>query len=507
MRIAVASSVLLTLARISHGHLLASPTLYRPVGIWMLLGAHPPSQALVSVLWVVAWASSFAMLVGLATRLATIASFVSGVSLASLVFAANSTWSHQYNIVFLAQLALFGARSGDALSVDALFRRPAVPNAYQWSLRLVQLAVAVMFVSAVFHKLLFGHFTLRWAFSDNLRNQLLVRFDLAHLPRPALASWLIDHPWRYRTAALLNMISQAMPLLAIVHVRRPWVRALAGLFFVIETISLGLVVDLWNLHWLPLAAVFIDWEHLLARPVDRGPPVRPRRAARTFIAAFVAYDIVTALVPTLDQRLNTYPFSGFPMFAKVRARPPYDDHQPYSLPGESFEVTAERPIDQPLQSWFDHAHRDLETVRDPDVLHRELTAILAEARRAYPAYGVRSLRVWLTIFEAPAYPAPAHLERHPIAILGELADDGSFRTQLGTLHGRPGTPGATLELHAPAGSRLVYYRDDVPTPHDLGPTTSSSADLSRVLDGHSIDLVVFVDGAPWLVASYSRWAW
>lgn len=500
MRIAVASSVLLTLSRISHGNLLASPTLYRPVGLWMLLGAHPPSPSLIDVLWVVAWVSSFAMLVGVATRLTTIASFVSSVALASLVFATSTTWSHQYNIVFLAQLALAGARSGDALSIDSLIR-PAPATAYQWSLRLVQLAVAGMFVSAVFHKLLFGHFTLRWAFSDNLRNQLLVRFDLAHLPRPAVASWLIDHPWRYRTAALLNMISQAMPLLAIVHVRRPWVRALAGLFFVIEVISLGLVVDLWNLHWLPLAAVFIDWEHVLGRPVGTTPPVPPRRAARIFIAGFVACDIVTAFVPTLDQRLNTYPFSGFPMFAKVRARPPYYDHQAYSLPGASFEVTAERPVDPPLQRWFDHAHRDLETVRAPDVLRRDLVAILANARRAYPSYGVRSLRVWLTIFEAPAYPAPAHLERHPIAILGEVAADGSFRTQLGTLHG------ATLELHAPPDSRLMYYRDDLPTPHDLGRTTSSSVDLSRVLDGHRIDVVVIVDGAPWLVTSTSRWEW
>ncbi len=501
MRVAVASSVLLTLSRISHGHLVASPTLYRPVGIWMLLGAHPPSPSLIDVLWVVAWVSSFAMLVGFATRLATIASFVSSVALASLVFATTTTWSHQYNIVFLAQLALFGARSGDALSVDSLIHRPEVTNAYQWSLRLVQLAVALMFVSAVFHKLLFGHFTLRWAFSDNLRNQLLVRFDLAHLPRPALASWLIDHPWRYRTAALLNMISQAAPLLAIVHVRRPWVRALAGLFFVIETISLGLVVDLWNLHWLPLAAVFIDWEHFLARPVEVAALMAPRRPVRIFIAAFVAYDILTAFVPTLDQRLNTYPFSGFPMFAKVRARSPYYDHQAYSLPGASFEVTAERPIDAPLQRWFDHAHRDIETVRDPVVLRRELTAILAEARRAYPGYGVRSLRVWLTIFEAPAYPARAHLEGHPIAILGEVALDGSFRTQLGALHG------ATLGLHAPPGSRLLCYRDDVPTPYDLGPTTTTSVDLSRVLDGNPLDVVVIVDGAPWLVASQSRWEW
>jgi hypothetical protein len=510
VRVAVASSVLLSLARITHGTLVAAPSLYRPVGIWMVLGAHPPPRTLIEVLWVVAWISSFAMLVGLATRTSTVVSFVSSVALASLVFATSPTWSHQYNVVFLAQLALVGSRSGDALSIDDRIRRlrrlPALElaNAYQWSLRLVQLAVALMFVSAVFHKLLYGHFTLRWAFSDNLRNQLLVRFDLAQLPRPAIVDWVIDHPWRYRTTAMLNLVSQAAPLLAIVHVRRPGIRALAGLFFILETLALGLVVDLWNLHWLPLAAVFIDWEYLLGqrhvRPVAGGL----RRPVRIFIAAFVSCEILTAFVPTLDQRLNTYPFSSFPMFAKVRARAPYYDHQPYDVPGESFEVTAvQRPV--ALQRWLDHTQRTLYTIRDPDELQRHLTAILAQAQRDYPQAGVRGLRVWLTVFEAPPYPAPAHVERHPIAIVGELA--GTFHTQLGTVRGTPGTPGARLELGAvPPRARLLYYRDDSPTPHDLGPLASRSIDLSR-LYGNPLYLVIVVDGTPWLAASYATWEW
>ncbi|MDQ3370283.1 MAG: hypothetical protein M3680_33105, partial [Myxococcota bacterium] len=285
VRIAVALALLLSLARLAtHPHLVAPSGLYRPVGIWMLGGGAPPPAALVDLLWVLAWAGTAGMLLGIATRVTTVIGFVAGVAIASLSFSSSVTWSHQYNVVFLAQLALLGARSGDALSLDALIRRlrglPRVELArsYQWSLRLVQLAVGLMFVGAVFHKLVHSDFTLRWAFSDNLRHHLLVKYDLAGLARPPLVDWLVDDVWRYRTAAVLNLVAQLAPLLAIVFVRRPVVRAAAGACFVIEVIGLGLVVDLWNLHWLPLAAVFVDWDRLIAwtaRRLGRPPPPPP----------------------------------------------------------------------------------------------------------------------------------------------------------------------------------------------------------------------------------------
>ena len=63
------------------------------------------------------------MLVGLFTRAATAISFASAAALAALAFASSHTWSHQYNVVLLAQLAFVGARGGDALSIDALYGR------------------------------------------------------------------------------------------------------------------------------------------------------------------------------------------------------------------------------------------------------------------------------------------------------------------------------------------------------------------------------------------------
>ena len=144
VRIAIATAILLTLARldnnVSTGDVPGSHTLYRPVGIWMLLGHTPPPAVVVDALWVIAWGGTCAMLLGLCTRASTAVSFVAGLALASLSFSASARWSHQYNIVFLAQAAFLGARSGDVLSLDALIRlrrgQPLIdrPRAYQWSL-------------------------------------------------------------------------------------------------------------------------------------------------------------------------------------------------------------------------------------------------------------------------------------------------------------------------------------------------------------------------------------
>ena len=511
VRMAIAAAVLLSLVHLEHhadlGHIVAAPRLYRPVGIWMLLGHAVPPAWLVDALWGLAWGATVLMLAGAWTRASTAVSFVAAVALCALSFAESKTWSHQYNVVLLAQLAFLGARGGDVWSVDALVRRlrgrPEVDvvRGYQWSLRLVQLAVALMFAGAAFHKLLHGHFTLRWALSDNLRHQLLLHYDLTGIHRPALVTWLIDDVWHYRTAAVLNLISQATPLAAVFLVRRPVLRALCGMFFVVETIALGAVVSLWNLHWLPLVAVFVDWDALLRRPRPAAAPAppswQPPRGARWFVIAFVVYDALTAFVPALDQWLNTYPFSGFPMFATIRVRAPYDQHLPWSVASDHVEVLAEKPIDEGMQRWFDHAVRGLEIERDPARVRAHLEDLVAQGRARYADRGIHGVRLWLTIFETPAYPAPAHFEPHPIAIVGAV-DGGVFRSALGRLDGDRAVPvAAGVDL---AGAHFVYYRDDEPT------AIAMTGD--RVGPGDPIyAVVVAADGTPWLVARRAEWHW
>ncbi|CAN5208283.1 hypothetical protein BH11MYX1_BH11MYX1_45710 [soil metagenome] len=511
MRIAIASAVLLTLFRLAHdvstGDVAGAHTLYRPVGIWMLLGRMPPPGWLVHALWIVAVTTTITMLLGLATMASTALSFISALAITSLSFSASAHWSHQYNVVLIAQCAFLGAHAGDVLSLDRVLRTlrglPTLdrPRAYQWSLRLVQLAVAVMFACAAFHKLLHGHFTLRWALSDNLRHQLLVRFDLAGLARPPLVDWLIDDPWRYRTAAVLNLISQAAPLAACFLVRRPVWRALFGGFFLVETVALAYVVDLWNPHWLALYAVFIDWDWLLRRREPAGTASEPpptwsqQKGARIFVIVFVIYDVATALIPSLDQRLNTYPFSGFPMFSTVLAKEPYAGHSAYVVVGDHFEVTADPPIDLATQRWFDHSNRGMFEERDPVKLGKRLAAMWKQAVRRYPGTTLHKIRLYLTMFQAPAYPEPAHFEPHPIAVVGELDDAGTFRTMVGPWE--PNTIAPHGIVVAAGDATLGYYKDDKPV---LIPFTG-------VLDGDPIYTVASTAGVAWLVSSHAAWKW
>src|SRR5690606_4362397 len=86
------------------------PDVYRPVGIWMLLGGSPPGTTLIDLLWIVARVATVAMAIGVVSRAATAISFVASVALASLYYSGFPAWSHTYNVVFVAQLALLGAR-------------------------------------------------------------------------------------------------------------------------------------------------------------------------------------------------------------------------------------------------------------------------------------------------------------------------------------------------------------------------------------------------------------
>jgi len=279
----------------------------------------------------------------------------------------------------------------------------------------VQFAVALVFASAVYMKLKGGGYSLAWITSDNLRNQLLLRYDAAGLSRPAIVDWLIDRPWAYHSAAALSMIAQTAPIIAC-FTRRPIVRAIGALCFVSETLSIGAVMQLWNLEWLPLAAVFVDWEALLRVPAL--PPQPTRAPMKLFAIVFVAYDVASAFF--FDQRLNTYPFTAFPMFAQVRANRPYNVHQPYAIVAGRFEVIADRPIPH---DWIDYDYRSLISRRD---LRAGLTDVLADVRHVYPAARIERLRLWFVILDAPAYPAPAHLEERRIAVLAELDANGRF---------------------------------------------------------------------------------
>jgi hypothetical protein len=479
LRIAIAIAVWRSLDTMAHTWV--ENASYRPVGLWMLAGDSAPSSTIVDALWILARLSTITMALGLLSRTSTALSFLSTALLAGLYYSAMPTWSHAYNVVLLAQLAIIFGRSGDTFAVDALiWKNRTSPHGYQWPIRLAQLAIALMFVSGMFHKVWRGAPTLDWALSDNLRHHLLVHFDANGLPRTALADWMIDSAWRYKTAALGNLIAQTLPLVACFLVNRPVLRALCGVVFLTEVLALGFVMDLWNYQWLPLTVVFIDWDWLRSRgrcsdePVLEPPP-RTKRALSAFLIAFLLLDVITSFVPRLDQRLNLYPFSGFPMFASLRIRKPASEHLPYSFEGGHIEILAPTPAPE-VELELDRFYDKLFRIRDRARLQPALQDILTSAKRLYPA--TQGVRLYWTIYEAPAYPAPARIERKPIAILGELMLDGTYRSLLATA-----APGPSPQV--------TTYADAIPTPRPFAGETPKGRAVAYVVDDGAQRWVVF----------------
>lgn len=443
LRIAVACSLLGTWWRLVHAMPLSepastNPSLYRATGLWQLWAPFvdgPPAPH--TVHWLI-WGSVAAvtlMLVGFRARVTTALAVLLMTLLGEHAVSYAATWPHTYPVVFLTGLALLGAPVGDALSIDewlARRRGVALPaRAYQWSARTATIVVALMFFSAAMYKLVAGGGTLRWAFSDNLRHHMLAQFDLNGLPRTVVADWLLQDAWRYQAAAFLNLMSQLAPLIAVFIPHRPRLRAAIGGFFVLETIALAWVVDLWNWHWLPLYAVFVDWDAVATwLRTRRGlavavalPAVRPSRWAVGWIVALLACDAWVSLgYPRVDARWRTYPFTPYPMFATIRAKPPYETHQSYEFVAARYEVVSAAPVRPVTQNWLQRNYFARSLYRNPRAaeLRAGVRSIFEHLQRTEPAAQVTALRLWATTYQVPAYPAPARLVPHDLGILVEV---------------------------------------------------------------------------------------
>lgn len=536
-RVAVATSILLMLGRLRTHALVATPETaphgsYEPVGILMLTGGHVPPPAVISIAYVVAWVATFALLAGAWTRIAAAVSLAASLVTVSFAVSFTPDWPHDNNLPLLALVALQGTRGGDALGFDGWrgARRglpPPPSDGYEWTPRLVQLVTALMFLAAAAVKMAVAHFTLSWALSDNMRHQILAQFDVNHLPRTPVAEWLIAEPWRYRTAALLNLVNQVLPIFACACVNRPRLRAFFGASFVLEMVGIGLVMGLWDLHWLPLCAVFVDWDRLVVwmrrSPVPAPPPPgapmapRTRRRLSVFVAVFVAYDVLISFAyPRIDHRVRTYPFSTYPMFALIRARRPYDQHQDYHFVHGRFRVVGAGARAAEMEDWIHSGfvYRKLHRIGDQKILRQRLGEILDNLRRRYPGVPVDAVQLWCTVYHVPAYPAPARLEPHDVGLMGELTASGAWTSAL-TPAERENDGRLALAI-APAfdtaDARVIARVDGDLIPRVLDVERHGDRALVTVPDGAMVMFALETarpDGTPLtlLLARRSRKAW
>ncbi len=238
---------------------------YRPLGLLRLFGGDPPPVWCLETLKWLALIGAIFVLVGLATRPSLVVTTIAMCLLVGFKEAFGKSWHHSFTPLLVAGLAFMFAPAGRRFAIDALLRRklgrPRPPDPPAWPVLLVQVAAALLFFNAVYWKFIRAGF--HWALSDSLRHHILAQFDWAGHQRTPLADYLVHHELAWKAAALANMFTQAAPIAACFLYRRPLLRALCGLFFLIETFLLDLVMGLPNYQILPLVVVFVDWERLV----------------------------------------------------------------------------------------------------------------------------------------------------------------------------------------------------------------------------------------------------
>ena len=433
--------------------------IYQPEGILHLFGAQRPPVWMFEAARYLAIASTCCALVGLFTRASMLLSALSNLLLASLIYSYAPGWSHRLNVILLAQIAFLFARGGDSLSIDRwLNRGRAVANPSGWPILLAQWAVMLMFANACGYKIASSD-SFGWVFSDSLRNLLVMRYDLHQEPAPALIQWIIAEPWRYHTAAAVNLATQGLVIFSCIFATRPVLRALFGLFFVAETIGLGVIMGLWNFHWLPLYALCIDWDWLIhcwaqrRRGISTASRDAPqtigrwpwRLAASAYIVAFLGYDLFAGIrYPRLDNA--TYPFGAFPFFSTVYARPPLDQHQTHSVTYGRFDVVSDRPVSSDLIFWLHSEYAYLFQSEDPELTRAALHTVLPSASTRFDTTGIERVDVYRGMYAIAPYPAPPKTRLIGEGLVGSVSREGQTRTLAAKIIRDPNDRRYCLEL-------------------------------------------------------------
>lgn len=320
---------------------------YHPKSIvWVLFPRSPPPAWVIDAVLRAAAVSSVMAFVGLFTRPAMIVSTLSCLFLGSLIFSWEPLWSHPYNSGLLAGLAFMCGRAGDRLSLDSLVRfglgRPIDTNrdVYWWPVILAQFAVATVYFGGFYAKWSTPDFTygLAWVFSDNLRNSVALPWLIRGQDFPWNVDIIVNTPWVWKLSAFGHLATQALPILAMASLNRPWVRLFEGLIFVSGVVLLRVIMGMWNPAWIILAAFFVDWEYFLRKlgvklPDDGAPmPKRStlRRAVVAYSAIFGVLNLAVILTRFDESGLNRYyPLSSMGFYSNVAALKPYKQHKHY----------------------------------------------------------------------------------------------------------------------------------------------------------------------------------
>jgi hypothetical protein len=243
----------------------------------------PGHGGLEHLLYWLAVATLAAAALGLAPRMTLLASALLLYHLApmeTIIWSANAM-ERGFEVAILGLAVLAFAPCADVWAISA--RRVAAPAPawqYHWSLMLVQVLVAEIYVLAGFHKL--HHAGLAWMGADNLRRWLLALS--LHEPlavHTTLARFLASHPSLCVAAGAGTVLLElSFPLVLFSRpARRVLVPAAAAL-------HVGILFSM-NIFFLnaPQLLVFVNWDAVRSRlgGARRLPAANPAPADRTIV--------------------------------------------------------------------------------------------------------------------------------------------------------------------------------------------------------------------------------
>jgi hypothetical protein len=253
--------------------------------------------------------------IGLCSRFALGLVTVSGLYVLGLAQLGGMVLHDMHLLWFSALLSL--SRCGDAFSVDRWLARrrgvaaPGPSLAYAVPLNGVRALLGVIYFFPGFWKLWTSGAT--WVLSDNLRNQMYVKWFEMNGFTPSLR--IDQHPLLLRAGALAVVAFELSFIVLVWWPRaRPWLAAAGLAFHISAELFMRIPFEsLWGCY-----AVLFDWD-ALARRFDRhdARPTaeRPARPREVMPAALLACALVAAsTIQGARGMMQAFPFACYPTF-------------------------------------------------------------------------------------------------------------------------------------------------------------------------------------------------
>jgi hypothetical protein len=338
-----------------------NPEMYRPLGIMALFGNTPPPRVFYEISFLLLKICPITLLLGFFSRISLAGCMCGLFGLSIFEYGFSLEWSHGFSPILVTSLALLlGPRYNDGFD-GWLRRRMGKPWSVTDDCRAraavlsVQLMISLIFLNAAFYKCYaYGDgwsYFFPWVFSDNLRNIIIRQHVLFDVPINEPYRYIVTHAFAYKGLALGNMLAQIFPFFAIFFMKRPVLRLLCGLPLVLEVLGLGIIMGIWNLHWLLFIFFFVDWDRLVFR--KKKPffncPIKNRSLFihGLLLSTLIAFNGLI-MFTHMRQQAWTFPFTSYPMFSFVVAEKPLNQHHHFYIPVSRFEFASELPLSPDL---------------------------------------------------------------------------------------------------------------------------------------------------------------